>query len=267
MRMDELIVMWKMSLDERRDVLRMELCVGELDAGGMVFVEKDELSGVPETLRRRSRPELHLLPMDPRSPFRPIAFAPFPSWLISNPTNRPLPPISASSTSIIAATMCFNRTITETSSTSSRAVVSTSSGMGEAISTLEAADCFGDIALVTDCPRNATVRAITSSTCLALDREHFQELLRNSPRTQQRIRELESNGGRKTLPKARNPLKRNCQADTRVPLGAPHGAPGTPRRGTSIACGLIYNPGVDGVPAMAQPAARQILTGTESSSN
>jgi ATP-binding cassette, subfamily B, bacterial len=61
---------------------------------------------------------------------------------------------------------------------------------GEVISTLEDGDCFGEIALVTDCPRNATVRAITSSTCLALDREHFQDLLRSSPSTQQRISEL-----------------------------------------------------------------------------
>ena len=61
---------------------------------------------------------------------------------------------------------------------------------GEVVSTLEDGDCFGEIALVTDGPRNATVRAVTSSTCLALDREHFQELLRNSPRTQQRISEL-----------------------------------------------------------------------------
>jgi ATP-binding cassette subfamily B protein len=61
---------------------------------------------------------------------------------------------------------------------------------GEVISTLEDGDCFGEIALMTDRPRNATVRAITSSTCLTLDREHFQELLRSSPRTQQRINEL-----------------------------------------------------------------------------
>lgn len=58
------------------------------------------------------------------------------------------------------------------------------------IATLEDGDCFGEIALVTDHPRNATVRATRSSTCLALDRPHFQELLAGSPKTQERIRDL-----------------------------------------------------------------------------
>ena len=58
------------------------------------------------------------------------------------------------------------------------------------VAILEDGDCFGEIALVTDRPRNATVRALTSSTCLALDRAHFQRLLRNSPVTQDRINRL-----------------------------------------------------------------------------
>jgi ATP-binding cassette subfamily B protein len=58
------------------------------------------------------------------------------------------------------------------------------------IATLEDGDCFGEIALVTDQPRNATVRCVQEATCLVLDRPHFQELLRSSAAAQERIRLL-----------------------------------------------------------------------------
>jgi hypothetical protein len=51
-------------------------------------------------------------------------------------------------------------------------------------------DCFGEIALVTDRPRNATLRALTAATCLTPDRAHFQQLLPNSPDTQERISQM-----------------------------------------------------------------------------
>ncbi len=61
---------------------------------------------------------------------------------------------------------------------------------GQVVAMVEDGDCFGEIALVTPFPRNATIRAVIPSTCLTLDRAHFQELLANSPTTQERINEL-----------------------------------------------------------------------------
>lgn len=58
------------------------------------------------------------------------------------------------------------------------------------LTTLEDGDCFGEIALVTDQPRNATVRATTAATCLALDRTHFQGLIKSSPKVHERIKAL-----------------------------------------------------------------------------
>jgi ATP-binding cassette, subfamily B, bacterial len=58
------------------------------------------------------------------------------------------------------------------------------------VATLEDGDCFGEVALVTDRPRNATVRAITAAVVLTLSRESFDRLLRESPQTQDRIRSL-----------------------------------------------------------------------------
>ncbi len=60
---------------------------------------------------------------------------------------------------------------------------------GEQIATLEDGDYFGEIALLTDRPRNATIRAISESLCLTLDRRHFQKLLLDSPLTRRRMEE------------------------------------------------------------------------------
>ena len=45
---------------------------------------------------------------------------------------------------------------------------------------LETGDAFGEIALLTDTPRNATIRALATTTLLALSREHFQRLFSRS---------------------------------------------------------------------------------------
>jgi ATP-binding cassette subfamily B protein len=58
------------------------------------------------------------------------------------------------------------------------------------VATLEDGDCFGEVALVTNHPRNATLRAMTRAVVLTLSRESFHQLLRASPQTQDRIRAL-----------------------------------------------------------------------------
>jgi len=58
------------------------------------------------------------------------------------------------------------------------------------VAMLEDGDCFGEVALVTHAPRNATVRAMTPAVVLTLSRESFEQLLRESPKTQDRIRAL-----------------------------------------------------------------------------
>ena len=63
------------------------------------------------------------------------------------------------------------------------------------VATLEDGDCFGEVALVTDNPRNATVRALTPAVVLTLSRESFQQLLRESPQTQDRMRALVQDRG------------------------------------------------------------------------
>lgn len=61
---------------------------------------------------------------------------------------------------------------------------------GRPLAVLQDGDCFGEIALVTDDRRNATVRAVTQSTCLAIGRAHFQQMLESSPKTRERIGQL-----------------------------------------------------------------------------
>ncbi|HWE53342.1 MAG TPA: ATP-binding cassette domain-containing protein [Bryobacteraceae bacterium] len=58
------------------------------------------------------------------------------------------------------------------------------------LATLEDGDCFGEVALVTDLPRNATVRALTPAVVLTLSREIFLQLLQQSRQTHDRIRSL-----------------------------------------------------------------------------
>jgi NADH dehydrogenase len=57
-----------------------------------------------------------------------------------------------------------------------------SSTEGEtALRRLGAGECFGEIALVSDRPRSATVRAVSASNVLAVDREAFQALFATLP--------------------------------------------------------------------------------------
>jgi NADH dehydrogenase len=46
---------------------------------------------------------------------------------------------------------------------------------------LGAGECFGEIALVSDRPRSATVRAVRPTSVLAVDRDAFQALFATLP--------------------------------------------------------------------------------------
>lgn len=52
---------------------------------------------------------------------------------------------------------------------------------GEEVATLGAGAHFGELALLVDHPRNATVVAVTDLTVQVIDRRGFQNLLDNSP--------------------------------------------------------------------------------------
>jgi ATP-binding cassette, subfamily B, bacterial len=52
---------------------------------------------------------------------------------------------------------------------------------GELIAGLEDGDCFGEIALIKNVPRNATIRTKTSCVFLSLRRQHFQYLIDTAP--------------------------------------------------------------------------------------
>ena len=55
-------------------------------------------------------------------------------------------------------------------------------GRGEqSLGRLGRGDCFGEIALVSDRPRNATVRTLTPVNVLAVDREAFTSLFSSLP--------------------------------------------------------------------------------------
>jgi CRP/FNR family cyclic AMP-dependent transcriptional regulator len=58
---------------------------------------------------------------------------------------------------------------------------------GRKLSSLGAGDFFGEIALVTDHPRTATVTAATPVRALVITDRAFRELLRNSPDIQGKV--------------------------------------------------------------------------------
>src|SRR5262249_48763328 len=61
-------------------------------------------------------------------------------------------------------------------------VLKTIPDRGEAcLRTLGPGECFGEIALVSDRPRSATVRSLTNVNLLAVDREAFQALFCHLP--------------------------------------------------------------------------------------
>jgi CRP-like cAMP-binding protein len=54
-------------------------------------------------------------------------------------------------------------------------------GLGQKVSELGAGEYFGEVALLKDVPRTATVRALQSTACFVLDRSGFFQLLDSAP--------------------------------------------------------------------------------------
>jgi ATP-binding cassette subfamily B protein len=59
----------------------------------------------------------------------------------------------------------------------------------ELVSTLDDGDCFGEMALLTDLPREETVRTTTVCTCISLGRGQFDRVVDKSPELRQLITE------------------------------------------------------------------------------
>jgi CRP-like cAMP-binding protein len=60
-------------------------------------------------------------------------------------------------------------------------------GREEVIARLGKDQCFGEMALLTKTPRNATVRAVTQVCVAVLGKDHFQTLLSVLPATKEDI--------------------------------------------------------------------------------
>ncbi len=60
-------------------------------------------------------------------------------------------------------------------------VVQERGGSSERIGELKAGDVFGEMALLDEFPRSATVRAIEPTTCLGIQRWHFRGILESHP--------------------------------------------------------------------------------------
>ena len=60
-------------------------------------------------------------------------------------------------------------------------VVQERGGTSERIGELKAGDVFGEMALLDEFPRSATVRAIEPTTCLGIRRWHFKGILESHP--------------------------------------------------------------------------------------
>jgi CRP-like cAMP-binding protein len=54
-------------------------------------------------------------------------------------------------------------------------------GLGDKVSELGAGEYFGEVALLKDVPRTASVRALQSTACYILDRKGFFQLLEAAP--------------------------------------------------------------------------------------
>jgi CRP/FNR family transcriptional regulator, cyclic AMP receptor protein len=61
------------------------------------------------------------------------------------------------------------------------------SAKGVSVNTLEAGQFFGEMALVSDVPRNATVTALTPLRVLVITDRDFRHMLKESPAIQQKI--------------------------------------------------------------------------------
>ncbi len=60
-------------------------------------------------------------------------------------------------------------------------VVQERGGTSERIGELKAGDVFGEMALLDEFPRSATVRALEPTTCLGIQRWHFRGILESHP--------------------------------------------------------------------------------------
>lgn len=60
----------------------------------------------------------------------------------------------------------------------------------EVLAHLEDGDFFGEMAMLNDAPRNATVRAVTPTLTLSLNRAQFEALLATSPATAETVRQV-----------------------------------------------------------------------------
>lgn len=58
---------------------------------------------------------------------------------------------------------------------------------GQKVAELRSGDAFGEMALLDEFPRSATVRAIEPTTCLGLTRWHFRGLLESHPQIALRL--------------------------------------------------------------------------------
>lgn len=67
-----------------------------------------------------------------------------------------------------------------------------STGQNERVRVLEDGDNFGELALLRDTPRNATIRTVIPCIFLTLTRQHFQTLLDRSPEVREAILRQES---------------------------------------------------------------------------
>jgi len=63
---------------------------------------------------------------------------------------------------------------------------------GEEIARLEGGDAFGEMALLSGEPRNATLRAVGEVTCWQIMKEDFDELVRISPRLHDALKDLDA---------------------------------------------------------------------------
>jgi ATP-binding cassette subfamily B protein len=64
---------------------------------------------------------------------------------------------------------------------------------GKRAAVLQDGDYFGEIALLSDQPRNATVRSLTPCVCLILQRDHFRAMLDRSAPLRERIQQVMKN--------------------------------------------------------------------------
>jgi ATP-binding cassette subfamily B protein len=68
-------------------------------------------------------------------------------------------------------------------------------GRSVRLAKLDDGDYFGEMALLADKPRNATVRTLTPCVCLSLSRDLFNRLLAREPELREHIRKISAERG------------------------------------------------------------------------